>query len=313
MTDLPFALPPGRARPKPKTTWPWLLAAVPIVFIWSAATSFQPHDPGELARMMSAPGYALGYLAGGALAVSLIPSTLVWTVLYFAVLKNSGRRNGPTYYMILLGSAALPAVAALCLAVMGLEQGQAQALAIGKARADFTADMNADVAAYNGKLAELGFADLLSPGALAADPDMATTQAKLQRARSILAEHKALEAARLSDYRARIGREGGEGERQRRLLADFDRGAALAQPLRERRWDIETRAIAEAGAVTALLVRARGGWSVSGDTVQFRRGADAEAFNRHMANLRAISEETKVLAADIAAFQARMDAAQPAR
>ena len=228
-----------------------------------------------------------GAVAGSALALAGV----AWAILYFAYLRNSGRRVGGQYFAVLFAVATtFGAVSAMLLAA---PRAQATKDALYGAGHSYQSALDADSANYTGEMEALRIDELLTPEKLVSDNDRAAAKLKIQQAHLIIAKYRTLLTSEQDHLREKIR------QIDPQLVPNFDAGLAKVQPLLSKRWDVENARLVEVDSLVDLLSRAKGAWTVVAGKLLFRHPEDLKAFNIHVESLRQLSAESQQITQQI--------------
>lgn len=267
---------------KRKATWPFLLIGMGALLVWLGSLNAKPQS--GFTDVNGAPamvGYFLGYSVFGA----LIAAVIVWSVLYFAVLKPAGRGNGGKYFAILAVFGIFVSVASALLIGMPASRGASVRTDASAIWADYQAALQADNAAFEQEQQAASAGGLLDPARLTADEDLLESKAMVARASGAVARFAALHDQRIAQARARVLALDLPPASKARALATFDARVARTAAYSQRYWELHSAITAQAAALVEFLDKTQGHWMIEDGSIAFERDADVEAFNRHNARL----------------------------
>lgn len=286
-----------------QTTWPALLIACAIAFIWSFFQAVS-HEPDAALREADL-SYKLGYLLGGVVGQSVVIALLIWLVLYFAHVRKRDADRGAPHFLALLGSAmggGLVFVALVVAAVTGPGESEATAAVIdeyGAAVVALDSDLAEDVTSVTG----LGGVVDTIDGREDLPEARAQLEALLPRIDEGEADVQALQAET-------IRRLQGAGASDR-ALEQYREDLTEANALRARATRL-MRNIVETNLAQVTVLQEAGTWRIaSDDRFEFDRASDSEAFNVNARRLMDLAAEGQALQAEVEAHQARNGQDQP--
>lgn len=270
-----------RARKK-KTTWPWLLAAMVVVFIGSVviAASRTFTKTGSLAADI---GYGVGFSIFPAVLLTLV----VYAVLHLAVLKRSNRNNGTKYLALLVVTALLG-----CTAVAMLDGViHPSPLRVDMVRTALDATYAEQETQRAGLERELAATDpeLFKATALKRPGGYDRAVAELNRRRTLMEKAIVADAAIRGRLRLAVDSAITDPAYRTRLMAEFDAGYQARQPVVDAYADKQRRLLDLNEEQVALLRRTP--WEAQGENFLFYRPRDMRAFGARQTEIVRLTQE----------------------
>jgi hypothetical protein len=164
-----------------------------------------------------------------------------------------------------------------------------------KLLADQTKTVQADSAAYQAELAQLGLTEALKPGRLTARAGIDSARAKIAQAHAIIARYRNQEQARRDATRNTLYHSSMDLDDKRRYLNEFDNTEVRMGPIIDGVWDLQDAEINEASSTVDMLIGSRGRWQMVRNKVLFLFPADLNAFAAHQQALAQLHAQEQAL------------------
>ena len=290
----------------------WALAlAVAVVAGW-ALFSVQGQLAGWVANAASlSRGEALALNYRSIAIGALIQGGVIWTVLYFAVVRRRAPGRGLSDLAVLLVASVLvqaavmhfavaradaaPADATMAQAELARAAGAAEArqatdppLEVAGAAGDrrvlreafntMATQIRADRRRYSHEMMTYNFSWHLSPMALASYAGIERARLRLTKARTSIATYRAALTERIA--RARAGVAAGELDARPAALTGFDRATGQLEADVEKALAVQEALLGEYDAMVRMTAD-RGRFTYAGGKLTFRSAADQAAYRAH--------------------------------
>lgn len=132
---------------------------------------------------------------------------------------------------------------------------------------------------------------ILNPTRLWNDKNLTRSRDILSKAKDVTQRYRAKQSSLLESLRLEIGRLNIDSYLKQEMLQDFDKGVKTAQPMMDRRWDLEEKCVDEFGNILNFLNAKSGSWRAVNGTMSFQSEQDTQKYNALLSSIRRSATE----------------------
>lgn len=266
-----------------RSTRVWLIVAIILVAIWALAGSTAPIPRDAAGDQEGAERVAalVGYIVGSAASEVLIPTLLVWLLLYFGFTRRLAKQRGAAHFVALLITATIVVAPITVLKLIGLMQGAQTSAAVTSIIQEEQARAAAETEVQRAEQARILEGDPFSARALARPGGVSAARVKLAELRKSGADGRASAVESAARLQARVAALPISDRQRVDLLEQHDRGVASGQADARPGLEAAEAVYAALEGQLDVLSRTPRGWVVENGEPAFTSDRDMRDFNAY--------------------------------